>query len=107
MLGDGGDESSLLRADGEAVRGVFYIAAGDDFAGLKQKGDAYEEVTVGRVGVVGGGGGAGVEFSEEIWRGVWRKVGHAKSQRRRWGRGRQGDDSCDARVCPIRMMWTS
>ena len=58
MEADGGGDSSLFGADGEAVRGVFDVAAGDDVAVGEQDGGADAEVAVGRIGVVGDGGGA-------------------------------------------------
>ena len=58
MEADGGGDGGLFGADGEAVGGVFDVAAGDDSAVGKQDSGADAEVAVGRVGVVGDGDGA-------------------------------------------------
>ena len=55
--GDGGGDGGLLGAGGEAVGGVFDVAAGDDSTVCEQEGGADAEVAVGGVGVVGDGGG--------------------------------------------------
>ncbi len=55
---DGGGDGRLFGADGEAVGGVFDIAAGDDGTVPKQDSSADTEVAVGGVGVVGYGDGA-------------------------------------------------
>ena len=55
--GDGGGDGGLLGAGGEAVRGVFDVAAGYDGTVCEQDGGADAEVAVGSVGVVGNGGG--------------------------------------------------
>jgi hypothetical protein len=51
--GDGGGDGGLLGAGGEAVGGVFDVAAGDDVAVLEEEGGADAEVAVGGVGVAG------------------------------------------------------
>jgi hypothetical protein len=87
----GGGDGVLFGAGGEAVGGVFYVAAGDDGVGIvvEQKGCADSEVAVGGVGVVGGFGGAVEEVgdlgggeavgwrheSEATWAGGRRQVG--------------------------------
>jgi len=58
MEADGRSDGGLFGADGEAVGGVFYIAAGDDSTVGEQDGGADAEVAVGRVGVMGHGDGA-------------------------------------------------
>jgi hypothetical protein len=55
---DGGGDGRLFGADGEAVGGVFDVAAGDDSTVPKQDSGADAEVAVGSVGVVGDGDGA-------------------------------------------------
>ena len=78
MLGDGAGDGSLLRAGGEAVRGVFDVAARDGFASDQEQGRADAEAAVGGVGVVcgllgkvvqggdlGGGEAAGVGFGHD------------------------------------------
>ena len=74
--GDGGGDGGLLGAGGEAVGGVFDVAAGDDGAVCEQEGGADAEVAVGRVGVLGGGDGALLEVCDLVWgEGVgWRGV---------------------------------
>ena len=42
----------MFGADGETIRGVFHVAAGDDLAGGQKKRGAYTEVAVRRVSVV-------------------------------------------------------
>jgi len=54
---DGGGDCCLLGAGGQAVAGVFDVAAGDDFTTVEQDGCADVEVAVGRVGMVRGGFG--------------------------------------------------
>ncbi len=63
-LGDGRGDGGLLGAAGEAVRGVFDVAAGDDFSRFEEDGGAYEEMAVGGVGAVGGGFGLTGEVGE-------------------------------------------
>jgi hypothetical protein len=55
---DGCGDGGLFGADGEAVGGVFYVAAGDDGTVDEQDGSADSEVAVGSVGIVGDGDGA-------------------------------------------------
>ncbi len=55
---DGGGDGCLFGADGEAVGGVFDVAAGDDVAVGEQDGGADAEVAVGSIGILGGGDGA-------------------------------------------------
>ena len=55
---DGGGDGGLFGADGEAVGGVFDVAAGDDVAVGEKECRADAEVAVGGVGVVCGGVGA-------------------------------------------------
>jgi hypothetical protein len=55
---DSGGDGGLFGADGEAVGGVFDIAAGDNSTVGQQDGRAYAEVAVGGVGVIGDGDGA-------------------------------------------------
>ena len=47
VLGDGACDGALLRTAGEAIRAVFYVAAGDDFAVRKQERGADAEVAIG------------------------------------------------------------
>jgi hypothetical protein len=61
---DGGGDGGLLGADGEAIGGVFDVAAGDDIAVGEQKRSSYAEVAVGSVGVVGDFGGALLEVGD-------------------------------------------
>lgn len=61
MEGDGGGDGGLLGAGGEAVGGVFDVAAGDDAAVLEEEGGADAEVAVRRVSVLRYGEGALVE----------------------------------------------
>ncbi len=56
--GDGGGDGGLFGADGEAVRGVFDVATGDDRTVGEQDRGTDAEVAVGRVGVMGNGDGA-------------------------------------------------
>jgi len=65
--GDGGDDGGLLGAGGEAVGGVFDVAAGDDGSLIEEKGCADAEVAVGGVSVFGGGYGAVLEFFDLEW----------------------------------------
>jgi len=55
---DGGSDGGLFGTDGEAVGGVFDVAAGDDSTVGEQNGGADVEVAVRRVGMVGDGDGA-------------------------------------------------
>ncbi len=55
--GDGGGDGGLLGAGGEAVGGVFDVAAGYDGTVREEEGGADAEVAVGGVGVVGHGDG--------------------------------------------------
>jgi hypothetical protein len=55
--GDGGGDGGLLGTAGEAVGGVFDVAAGDDSTVCEQEGGADAEVAVGCVGVMRDGGG--------------------------------------------------
>jgi hypothetical protein len=55
---DSGGDGGLFGADGEAVGGVFDVAADDDSTVGEQDGCANAEVTVGGVGVMGDGDGA-------------------------------------------------
>ena len=61
-------DGALLGAGGEAVGGVFYVAAGDDGAVVEEESGAYAEVAVGGVGVVRDGGGLLLEVSDLRWR---------------------------------------
>ena len=70
MLADGGGDGGLLGAGGEAVGGVFYVAAGDDSAVVEEDGCAHAEVAVGGVGIVSYGGGVLLEISDLRWREV-------------------------------------
>lgn len=56
-LNDGACDGGLLCAGGEAVAGVFDVAAGDDVSVVQQKRCANVEVAVGCVGVFCGVGG--------------------------------------------------
>ena len=67
VLGDGGGDGGLLGTGGEAVGGVFDVAAGDDVAVFEEDGGSDAEVTVGGVGVVGCCDGALAEFVELRW----------------------------------------
>ena len=51
MQGDGGSDGGLLGAGGEAVGGIFDVAAGDVGAVGEEEGGTYAETAVGRVGV--------------------------------------------------------
>ncbi len=62
---DGGGDGSLLGAGGEAVGGVFYVAAGDDGAVFEENSGAYAEVTIGGVGVLSGGGSFLLELLDQ------------------------------------------
>jgi len=55
--GDGGGDGGLLGAGGEAVGGVFDVAAGYDGTVGEEERGTYTEVAVGGVGVMGDGGG--------------------------------------------------
>ena len=70
VLADGGGDGGLLGAGGEAVGGVFYVAAGDDSAVVEEDGCAHAEVAVGGVGIVSYGGGVLLEISDLRWREV-------------------------------------
>jgi len=61
---DGGGDGGLFGAGGEAVGGVFYVAAGDDGAVVEEDGGSDAEVAVGGVGVVRDGGGLLLEVSD-------------------------------------------
>ncbi len=61
VLGDGAGDGTLLGAAGESVGGVLDVRSGYDGAGFEEKGSADAELAVGRVGVLGGGGGEGDE----------------------------------------------
>jgi hypothetical protein len=63
---DGSGDGGLFGADGEAIGGVFDVAAGDDGVGgvVKQEGCADAEAAVGGVGVVSGVGGALLEVGD-------------------------------------------
>ena len=61
MKADGGGDGVLLGAGGEAVGGVFDVAAGNDVAVGEEQSGADAEVAVGSVGVVRGGDGALLE----------------------------------------------
>jgi len=52
--GDGGGNGILLGAGGEAVGGVFDVAAGDRGSVFEKNGGSYAEIAVGGVGVLGG-----------------------------------------------------
>jgi hypothetical protein len=113
---DGGGDGGLLGADGEAVRGVFYVAAGDDGVGfvVEQERGADPEVAVGGVGVVGYFGGALLEIGDlglsewglgELAAG-WvggRHVSEATGCR--WVMASRGELMINV-MCPIREMWT-
>ena len=60
----GTGDCGLLGAGGQAVGGVFYVAAGDDFAGFEEDRGSDVEMAVGGVGPVGGGFGLAREFCE-------------------------------------------
>ena len=57
-------DRGLFSACGEAVGGVFDVAAGDDLSCFQQDGGSNEEAAVGSVGAVGGGGGQTGEHGE-------------------------------------------
>jgi hypothetical protein len=59
---DGGGDGGLLGADGEAVRGVFDVAAGDDVAVGEEECGADAEVAVRGIGVMSDGDGALLKF---------------------------------------------
>lgn len=95
---DGGGDGGLFGADGEAVGGVFDVAAGDDGVGgvVEQEGCADAEAAVGGVGVVGGFGGALLEVGDKGLgeRGVGEAAGgvcwrHDVSEGTGWARGWQ------------------
>ena len=68
-FGDGATDGNLLGAAGEAVAGVFYVAAGDDVGGVwlgEEEGGADAEVAVGGVGVMGGSERLGAQVGEEL-----------------------------------------
>ena len=65
---DGGGDGGLLGAGGEAVGGVFYVAAGDDGAVVEEDGGSDAEVAVRGIGVVCNGGGLLLEVSDLRWR---------------------------------------
>ncbi len=67
VLADGGGDGGLLGAGGEAVGGVFYVAAGEDGSVIEEEGGAYSKVAVGGVGVVGDFDGALVEIGDLGW----------------------------------------
>lgn len=62
--GDGGGDRGLLGAGGEAVGGVFDVAASDDVPVIEEESGADAEVAVGGVGVIGDGDGALAEVFE-------------------------------------------
>ena len=59
--GNGGSDGGLLGAGGKAVGGVFDVGSGDYLPGFEQESAANAEAAVGRVGVLGGLGGALVQ----------------------------------------------
>ena len=61
---DGGGDGRLLGAGGEAVGGVFDVAAGDDDAVVEEDGGSDAEVAVRGVGVVRDGSGVLLEVSD-------------------------------------------
>jgi hypothetical protein len=65
--GDGGGDGGLLGAGGEAVGGVFDVAAGDDVAVVEEERGADAEVAVGGVGVVGDRDGALAKVFDLRW----------------------------------------
>ena len=67
VLSDGGCDGGLLGAGGEAVGGVFYVAAGDDGAVVKKDGGTHAKVAIGCVGVVGDSTGLLLEVSDLRW----------------------------------------
>lgn len=67
---DGGGDSGLLGAGGEAVGGIFYVAAGDDAAVVEEDGGAYAKVAVGSVSVVCDGDRLLLKVSDLRWREV-------------------------------------
>jgi hypothetical protein len=71
---DGGGDGVLFSAYGEAVGGVFYVAAGDDVAVGEEDCGADAEVAVRCIGVVGGGDGSLLEVGG--LGGVERSGGH-------------------------------
>ena len=58
---DGGGDGVLFSAYGEAVGGVFYVAAGDDVAVGEEDGRADTEVAVWGVGMLSSGDGLALE----------------------------------------------
>ena len=62
--GDGGGDGILLSAGGEAVGGVFDVAADDGFAGFQPNGGTYVEAAVGGVGLMRRGFSEGEEGGE-------------------------------------------
>jgi hypothetical protein len=62
----GCSDGGLLGAGGEAVGGVFNVAAGDDGAVFEQDGCAYAEVTVRSIGVLGGSGSLLLELLDQV-----------------------------------------
>ena len=74
MEGDGGGDGGLLGAGGEAVGGVFDVAAGDDGAVCEEEGGADAEVAVGGVGVVGDGDGALLEVCDLCGETSWNRA---------------------------------
>jgi len=67
---DGGGDGGLLGAGGEAIGGIFYIAAGDDAAVVEEDGGAYAKVAVGSVSVVRNGDRLLLKVSDLRWREV-------------------------------------
>jgi hypothetical protein len=108
---DGGGDGGLLGADGEAVGGVFYVAAGDDGVGfvVEQERGAYAEVAVGGVGVVGYFGGALLESGDLGLgeRAAGRVGGRHVSEATgcRWVMASRAGLMINV-LCPIRGMWT-
>jgi hypothetical protein len=88
VLGDGGGDGGLFGTGGEAVGGVFDVAAGDDVAVFEEDCGSDAEVAVGSVGVVGGGCGSAVEVVDLVGRerGRCRVLGHGSEAIGCWRR---------------------
>ena len=67
VLADSCGDGGLLGAVGEAVGGVFDVAAGEDGSAVEEEGRAYSEVAVRGVGVVSDFDGALVEVGDLGW----------------------------------------
>ena len=60
--GDGGKDGVALGADGQAIGGVFDVAAGENAAILQQDGGADMEMGIRRIGVFHSGAGQAEEL---------------------------------------------